>query len=424
MTDVDVAIIGAGAAGLAAARALRARGARAVVLEAAGRIGGRAWTAHPAGLGGAWFDMGAIWLHAAERNPLVPIARAAGETLLDAAGLRTQRTFIGDRPATAAEGADYAAAWRRFEHAADDLSRSGADVPLAAVARALPGDPWAPSVEAWEGPVICAADADAFSLRDWRRNALSGSNLVPEGGIGAFIARRLGGGLDIRLQTPATRIAWDGPVQVETPRGTVRAKACIVTVSTGVLGAGAIGFDPPLPSRVQDAISGLPMGLAVKVVLRATAPDRLDLPMHCGLDRRVEHAGDPFMPFQCWPYGRDYVQGWIGGSPAWELARQGEGAAADFALSELRRLFGGRADRLFAGGARVVTHWDADPWVRGAYSYTPPGQAGARTALAEPLGDGHLIFAGEACHDGLAGTVGGAWLSGEAAAATVARSLG
>ncbi len=424
MSDVDVVVIGAGAAGLAAARALRARGRSATVLEASGRIGGRAWTAHPPELGGAWFDMGAIWLHAAERNPLVAIARAAGETLLNAAELRCKRTFVGSRLATAAETTDYDGAWDRFEAAAGALLRGGADAPLAAVARALPDDPWAPTVEAWEGPVICAADADAFSLRDWQSNALSGSNLVPEGGIGAFIARRMGEGLDIRLHTPATRIAWagSGGVRVETPRGTVRAEACIVTVSTGVLAAGVIHFDPALPPHVRDALGALPMGLAVKVVLQATGPDRLDLPMHCSLDRRVERAGEPFMIFQCWPYRRDYVQGWIGGSPAWELARAGDAAAADFALSELRRLFGARADRLFAGGARLVTHWDSDPWVRGAYAYATPGQAGARAALAEPLAGGHVIFAGEACHDGLAGTVGGAWLSGESAAAAVARA--
>ena len=101
----------------------------------------------------------------------------------------------------------------------------------------MPDDPWAVTVETWEGPIICVADADEFSARDWLRNVLSGSNLVPEGGIGAFVARRLGEGLDIRLSTPVTRIAWDGDgVAVETPRGTITARSAIVTVSTGVLG--------------------------------------------------------------------------------------------------------------------------------------------------------------------------------------------
>ncbi len=123
------------------------------------------------------------------------------------------------------------------------------------------------------------------------------------------------------------------------------------------------------------------------------------------------------MPFQCWPFGRDYVQGWIGADTAWALARDGEAAAAEFALGQLRAIFGGRVDRLFAGGARLVTRWDADPWTRGAYSWVPVGQAHARRRLAEPLGDGHLLFAGEACHDGFAGTLAGAWISGLGAAA-------
>ena len=95
MSDVDVVVIGAGLAGLGAATALRDAGRSALVLEAADRIGGRAWTTHPAELGGVWFDMGAIWLHNAETNPLVPIAAAAGEKLLRSDELRVERTFVG-----------------------------------------------------------------------------------------------------------------------------------------------------------------------------------------------------------------------------------------------------------------------------------------------------------------------------------------
>jgi monoamine oxidase len=210
MSDVDVVVIGAGLAGLGAATALRAAGRSALVLEASGRIGGRAWTTHPAELGGVWFDVGAVWLHNAETNPLVPIARAAGETLLRSAELRVERTFVGTREATAEEYADYAGAWQRFEDRAAAILRTRDDVPMAEVARSMPDDPWAVTVETWEGPIICVASADEFSLRDWLRNVLSGSNLVPDGGIGAFVARRLGDGLDIRLSTPVTRVSWGG----------------------------------------------------------------------------------------------------------------------------------------------------------------------------------------------------------------------
>lgn len=419
MQDVDVVVVGAGAAGLGAATLLRAAGRRGVIVEASGRIGGRAWTTCPPELGGVWFDMGAVWLHAAERNPLVPLAQAQGHRLQRADELRRERTFVGSRPLTPAEQSAYDGAWSRYEQAAALLLRPGLpDVALAAVARSIPDDPWAVTVEAWEGPVICAVDAERFSLTDWRNNALSGSNLVAEGGIGAFLSR-LGEGLDIRLNTPVRRIDWGhskGFVRVHTERGTISAASCIVTVSTGVLASGGISFDPALPAPVQDCLDNLPMGLAMKVALRAKGPDRLDLPLHCAVDRRVEHSGEPFMVFQCWPFGRDYVQGWIGGSPAWQLARAGEAAAVDFALQELRQMFGTRVNRLFAGGAHLVTHWDADPWIRGAYSYARIGAATARAELAQPLGEGRLVFAGEASHAHFAGTLGGAWLSGETAA--------
>jgi monoamine oxidase len=417
VSDVDVAVIGAGLAGLGAATALRAAGRSALVLEASDRIGGRAWTTHPAQLGGVWFDMGAVWLHSAEINPLVPIARAAGDTLLRSDELRVERTFVGTREATAEEYADYGGAWQRYEDRAADILRTRDDVPMAEVARSMPDDPWAVTVETWEGPIICCASADEFSLRDWYRNLLSGSNLVPQGGIGAFVARRLGEGLDIRCATPVTKLSWNGSgVSVETLRGRVTARSAIVTVSTGVLAAGAIAFDPPLPPEVLSSIHALPMGLAMKVALRATGPDRLDLPLHCSVDRQVKRSGDPTMGFQCWPYKRDYVQGWVGGPVAWELARAGEAAAVDFALGQLRALFGGRVDRLFGGGQTLVTRWDADPFVRGAYSFVRPGDADARIALAQPLADGRLLFAGEACHNGMAGTVAGAWISGQDAA--------
>ena len=422
--DTDVVVIGAGCAGLGAATALRQAGRRCVILEASFRTGGRAWTAYPKALGGVWFDMGAVWLHDAEHNPLTTIARAAGDRLLRSDALRTERTYVGNRPATAEELASYDGAPARYEAAAAALLAKHDDIPLSAIAENLPNDPWAATIEAWEGPVICVVDADRFSARDWRNNALGGSNLVPEGGIGAFVQRRCTAGLDIRYNSPATRIAWGGPngrVTVETPRGAVTAGACIVTVSTGVLAAGAIRFEPALPASVTDSIAALPMGLALKVALRAKGPDRLDLPPHCSVDRQVR-TGEALMPFQCWPFGRDYVQGWIGGSPAWDLARAGEEAAMDFALSQLRALFGGRVDRLFAGG--LATAWDADPWTRGAYSTCVPGHADARRRLAEPLADGHLLFAGEACHVPFASTLAGAWISGQAAAGIAMGTVG
>jgi monoamine oxidase len=414
--DTDVIIIGAGLAGLAAATEVRKAGRRAIILEASGRAGGRAWTTNPPELGGVWFDMGAVWFHDSEHNPLVPIAQQHGDTLLRSEDLRTRRTFTDGRLATQSELDDYEAAWDRYEAAANAAIGANGDVSLAEVTRRLPDDAWAPTIEAWEGPVICAVPADVFSARDWLRNALGGTNLVPDGGIGAFVERRLTAGLDIRLRHPVSRVRWGQGVVVEGGFGALTADACIVTVSTGVLASGDLVFDPVLPTTTRAAIDALPMGLAMKVALRANGPDRLDLPLHCMVDRRVPRSGDPLMPLQCWPFGRDYVQGWIGGAHAWDLARAGDAAAVDFMLSYMRDLFGSRVDRLFSG-ASFVTHWEANPYVRGAYCYARVGSASARDQLGEPLADGRLTFAGEACNVPYAGTLAGAWISGCAAAA-------
>jgi monoamine oxidase len=422
-TDVDVVVIGAGVAGLGAAAALRAAGRSHLVLEASDRIGGRAHTTHPDWLAGAPFDHGAVWFHAAERNPLVEIARAHGEMLRNTAGLRTECTITDGRRATDEELADYAAAWPRFHAVASMLLEEREDARFAEVARHMRDDPWALSVEAWEGPVIAAADADALSLRDWQRNALTGTDLVIDSGMGDFVARRLHPGASLRLTTPVRAVSWQEPggtVVVETAAGTVRARACIVTVSTAVLAAGVIAFHPALPTPTQDAIAALPMGAALKVILQATGPDRFDLPTHCSLDHRATRSGEPYMAFQCWQFGRATVQGWIGGSTARALEQEGDAACVDFAKSRLRAMLGGRVDAAFVGGASLVTRWSRDPLVGGAYAYAVPGRAAARAELATPLADGRLAFAGEACHaDGLAGTVGGAWITGQNAAHAV-----
>ena len=149
--DKDVVVIGAGLAGLGAASALRSMGRSCVILEASNRVGGRAWTTNPDALGGVWFDMGAVWFHDAEHNPLVPIVKATGDRLLRSDQIRTERTYVGSRLMTEDESQSYDGAWNRFEAAADVLLRNGADVSLADVTRSLPDDPWAATVEAWEG---------------------------------------------------------------------------------------------------------------------------------------------------------------------------------------------------------------------------------------------------------------------------------
>ena len=426
MPDLDVVVIGAGVAGMSAAAKLRQCGLSVLVLEASGRIGGRARTVKEPALGGLWFDHGASWLHVAETNPLVPIAEAAGETLVRSDEQRNDRTFIGTRMATEAELEDFGNAWPRFVAAGNALLEKGSpDGSLADIAKTLPDDPWALSVEMWEGPIICVADANRYSLRDWKRNMLDGSNRLVEGGIGAFVARRLGAGLDIRLNTKVSGVRWSGKgVTVTTAQGAIEARACIVTVSTGVLASGGIAFDPPLPALVAECIAGLPMGLAIKVAMPASGPDRLDLPDSCSLDRRTETSGEPAMVMQFWPQRRGYMSAWIGASTAWELQAEGDEACIEFVRDRLRGMFGSRATGLFHGDQAVVTQWGREANFLGSYAYALPGHADARGLLGQPMADGRLILCGEACNmEGLAGTVGGAWHDGQRAASIVAESM-
>ena len=427
VTDA-VVVIGGGVAGLGAAAALRAAGHPAIVIEAAGRAGGRTWTTRPPELGGMPFDHGAQWLHAAERNALAAIARDAGEALVHSDRARRSLVWLGGRFADDDTVAEYWAAWDEYERVGMELAR-GPDRPLTAVADRMIDDPvfgrWAPTIEAWEGPVIDAAEPDQVSLHDWAANALSGGNLLLPDGLGDFVQRRLlplAG--EVRLSTPATRVRWGGPcVAVETPRGTIEAAAVIVTASTAVIAGGVIAFDPPLPEPVQAAAHALPLGLAIKIGLRAAGDDRLDLAEYVLLQQPIAVRGEPFTLVNFWPFGRPMAMGWVGGAAAWALAREGDAAVEDHVRALLRKVWGGRADRAFAPGA-VVTGWDRDPYVRGAYSNALPGHADARAVLAAPLAGCRLMFAGEACHTGLASTVAGAWESGQHAAATVMRAIG
>lgn len=417
MTEPDLLVIGAGAAGIAAARFARAKGHTVQILEARGRIGGRVASSH---LLGVPFDLGARWLHNAEDNPLVPLARELGIELTDADAARQEVTFIGDRHATAAETAEYAAAFENFEtRLAERAAMGGPDI--SAGEAGSRGGPWDATISAWLGEIISAWPLAAMSLRDYADNALNGRNLLPHGGMAALLGQ-LAEGLPIRLGAPVERLRWGGTNAVaEGSFGKLCARAVVCTVPTTPLVDGAIRFDPPLPPAVMEAAADLPLGAVLKLGLRAAGDDRLGCGPFTSTDRRIA-PGEELVTINLWPFGTDQATCYLGGPAAAALEREGDAAAEAYMRAELVHRFGKAAARMFRPGV-VVTDWLRDPYSRGVYSHARVGRAGARAILGTPLAGGRLMLAGEACHIGLAGTVGGAWRSGEAAARAALAAL-
>ncbi len=416
--DVDFVVIGAGVAGLAAAAELRRAGLSVLVLEAGHRIGGRAWTEHPAVLGGhEKLDHGASWLHAAHRNALIPLARAQGETVEPDIPWDDRVRIFTETGQTAAKQA-YEAAETRWNDAVT-ARLAGTDCSLAEAAAPVAADPWTPTIETWEGAIIAGADPDVLSLQDWHTNALDGANFVAPGGLGALLARCLGaeaGPVQFNARVKTVTALPDG-VQVTTQDGeSVRAGAAIVTVSTGVLRAESIRFSPPLPAKTRDALAGLPMGLLSKIALAAKTDDRLGLPAGTGIFRRIATRGAPGISIIFWPDESHIALGFVGGRAAWDFSANPR-AAIDFLLAEIASMLGADARRAFDPNKALMTGWGTDADFFGAYAYATPGNAGARKKLNSPIWDGKLRLAGEACvTDGLAGTVAGAYESGRKAA--------
>lgn len=410
--EPDVIVIGAGSAGLAAARTLIGAGRSVVVVEAAGRIGGRAWT--ESDTFGVPFDHGCSWITAANGNPYLAQARRAGFDLLDHSA-PGEAFFVGGRRANASERRTYDRSWTTVQAALSRAGRDGLDVAASSV---IPGDlKYSAVSQSWIGPMDWGVDFDDLSTKDFYEAADAEPNYMVRQGHGALVAR-LGEGLPVRLATPATRVDWSGQgVSVETPAGTLRARACIVTVSTGVLGAGAIRFDPPLPARKLEAIDNLPMGLLAKIALQFDG-DRLGLAANHWLSYVVpDTVPAQACYFLTWPFDFDIMIGFVGGAFGWQLSEAGSEAAVDFALGEVVKAVGSGARRHFVKGH--LTGWAGNPLTRGAYAAARPGHYGARAILAEPVGD-RVFFAGEAVAGAYVALCGGAYLSGETVARKVA----
>lgn len=405
--DPDVIVVGAGAAGIAAATLLRARGRSVAILEAMGRVGGRAFTDRTRY--GAPFDVGCAWLHKADDNPWTGYARRRGFTLrrheydLEAVWFGRRR---GD-----------AAAVNAAEHAlAEAIVADPADGPASLH---VPGDdPVAEAAGDYLGALDMGVDLDELSTFDFAAADDLSPNMLCREGFGSIVADAARG-LPVRLNTPVRRLRWDGPgVAAQTDAGTVRARAAIITVSTGVLAHGGLRFTPELPAETQEAIAGLPMGMLAKIPLVIRGALFGLAPF---TDLLLARRGRRDLYFLAFPFDTPLLIGFVGGDLGWELSAMGEAAAVDFAIQGLVEMFGADAARHVVGGG--LTPWAWNPWTRGAYAAAAPGRFGARAALARPVGE-RLFFAGEALAGGLVQTCGGAFRSGARTAALVDARLG
>jgi monoamine oxidase len=414
-----VIVVGAGMAGLGAARALREGGFDVLVLEARGRIGGRAWTRE---LAGAPVEMGAMFLHGTEGNPAAELA--------DALGLSYE-----PRPWGLGAAYDAAARARIDDQAMGFLFTVFAfEEELAALAEELPPDAsLADAIEhhldrqdledeerrlarfALEQLLVELFDAGPpakVGLRHYDAyQELEGGDQLLEGGY-VTLADALAEGLDVRLQEPVRRIAHGAAgVTVTTSTGSYQGSHAIVTVSVGVLQADAIEFEPPLSPAKRAAIARLDMGDLEKVVLRFEEPfwrTGSGVANLCYIGERpgefpvfmdfTEHAGAPTLV--CLHGGQ---------SARDALASMSDEEIRERALAVLGEILG---QEVPAPLAVAVTRWRDDPFARGSYSYLPVGASpDDMRVLGAPEGE-RLLFAGEATVPEYYGTVHGALLSG------------
>jgi monoamine oxidase len=412
--EADIVVIGAGAAGIAAARRIKAANRKVIVVEATGQIGGRCLT--DTATFDAPFDRGARWMHNPDASPLVKLARGAGLDVHPAP--LGQKIRVGRRNARAGEIEYFLAALVRANRAIDDAARGKADVSCAA---ALPKDlgDWAGTAEFMLGANGTGKDLKDVSAIDKAR-ALERNNapIACRQGLGTLIAK-LGEQIPLALSTPASRIAWSGrDVTVETPAGRIAARAAIITVSSNVLTAGNIKFTPELPKRALDAAAKLSLGSYDHIALQlpgnplGLARDEIIIEQSNSTRTALLFADIGSSSSMC---SID-----VGGSFGRDLAAQGEPAMVAFAVEWLTKLFG--SDAVSAVKKSSATRWNAAPFALGAMSSAAPGSQPSRKTLTEPIGC--MFLAGEATHETLWGTVDGAWESGERAAEAALRRIG
>jgi monoamine oxidase len=403
-SSVDVAIIGAGAAGLGAAHAMKDSGLSFIVLEARDRIGGRGHTvmASPE----ITFDLGCGWLHSADRNSFVPIAEQLGFEINKT--LPPWRERAWDKAFPPEERAEFILSLDEFFQRIEDAARSGRD--SAANLYLEPGNRWNPMIDAISS-YINGTETDRVSVLDFDAYEDTNLNWRVRRGYGALMAA-YGASLPVAFNCAVTLIDHSVKrLRIETSLGALSADKVIVTVPTNLIAQEAIRFSPALPDKV-DAAAHLPLGLADKVVLALDEPEAL--PAEGNL--RGATMRTAMGTFHLRPFGQPCIEGFFGGRYAQVLEDAGDGAIAAASIDEITGFLGNDFRRKLK--PLRESRWAHDPFAGGSYSHALPGHAGERAALAAPV-DGRLFFAGEATSPNFFSTAHGARDSGERAAREV-----
>jgi monoamine oxidase len=432
-SETEVVIVGAGLAGLSAARMLQDRGRNVVVLEARDRLGGRIWT-NTSALD-VPVDLGASLLKSADINPLAIEMRNRELRLQADEGdfwLFDQNS--SGEPARDAATEDYDAlgfAYDRMDDALLDARALRSDVPLASRIKLDANGPagrWIDLARALAAPLHVGVEFPQLSALDAPRLTGTGNDAWLPGGFGSWV-NQFAADLPVFRNRAVVRIDWagtaSGGVTVATAEGHVRAEACIVTVPLGLLGAkDGIVFQPGLPEPQREALSRMTMGVIDRIALQYEG-GTFDAPANTQALLRAHNSRA--MSLRLNAQGMPLAIAQVGGDYARDLEARGEAAMIAAARSQVRTMLGEAVDRKFVKG--VASHWGRDPWSRGAVATAKPGFATARRnagrALTSAAGRARVLFAGEAFAPvDWIGSAAGAWLSGRFAATEALRVLG
>lgn len=434
--SLDVAIVGAGIAGLSAANALMAAGKTVLVLEARSRVGGRALSdnsfATPVDLGAEWFRFvtpKSGGSYGETNNALFDIALSRGLQVFPDTYPRVFYDVAAPPHALPPDDPNVIAATGTLDSMLtliNAAATSGSDTSAAEATASLATNSWykfgAAIISDLHGVDLSALSVlDLFNLTQLGLpiTVATNQNQLLPGGMGNFISS-FANGVPVELNTPVSSISWDNPcgVQLTTPGGVVSATAAIVTVPTGVLASGQLSFSPALPPEHQDAINGLPMGVMEKIALQFSKDVFNVGEMNTLATPLLDKNNNSFVQAQLW--GKNVGICIVGSDLAKSLDATGGNAPIDYALATMESMFGSSVSGAFVKGNN--SGWLSDPYSLGAFTYAMPGGTPLRNTLATPIGN-QIFFAGEALSALKHGTLPGAYDSGQAAARLVMEVL-